>query len=151
MKAQELMTTNPVCCTASDTAADVARLMADNDCGCIPVVSDESSRRVEGVVTDRDIALRGVARGKGPSTQVRELMSSDVSCCGPESEIEEVESIMAERQVRRVPVVDESGCCMGMIAQADLAREEGRRVDPQEVAEVVDRISRPINDPRTER
>jgi CBS domain-containing protein len=152
VKARDLMTTNPACCTPADPVERVAGLMREHDCGCIPVVSDADSRHLLGVVTDRDIAVRGVARGGSGSTPVSEVMSTQVSCCGPETALEDVERIMAERQVRRVPVVDEDGCCIGMIAQADLAREaEWGGLPESEVGRVVERISRPLNDPRAEK
>ena len=144
MKARDIMTANPACCTPDTSAADVARLMAQEDCGCIPVVEDEASNRLVGVVTDRDLAVRGFARGLGPDTPVRELLSREVSWCTPESDVREVERIMAERLVRRVPVVDDSGRCTGMIAQADLARAAGqRRLGEDELARVVERVSEP--------
>ena len=150
MKAEEIMTANPACCTPEDTAERAAKLMEENDCGCIPVVGDQDTRKLVGVVTDRDIALRGVGRGHDGGTQVRELMSSDVSCCGPESDIEDAEQIMAERQVRRVPVIDDAGCCVGMVAQADLARGADARVSDQEVGDVVERISEPMDAARAD-
>lgn len=146
MKAEELMTRSPACCTPSDTAQQATRLMQENDCGCIPVVEDMETRRLVGVVTDRDVAVRGVARGRGAETLVRELMSENVSCCTPESDASEVEQIMAERQVRRVPVIDEQGCCVGVIAQADLARE----VSDREVARTVEEISEPASGSRSD-
>ncbi|HEV8238888.1 MAG TPA: CBS domain-containing protein [Thermoanaerobaculia bacterium] len=139
MKANELMTSNPACCTPDATAQQAARLMEENDCGCIPVVEDEESRFLVGVVTDRDIALRGVARGRSPETPIRDLMSTDVSAVRPEDELKAIEELMAELQVRRVPVVDEDGCCIGIIAQADLALE--KKEDDETVGHVVERIS----------
>jgi CBS domain-containing protein len=93
-----------------------------------------------GVVTDRDLATRGLARGLGPDTPVRDLMSENPSCCQPDDDVAEVERIMTERQVRRVPVVDADGRCVGMVAQADLAREDGA-VDDRELGRVVEAIS----------
>lgn len=148
MKSSEIMTANPACCTPDDTAEQAATLMQQNDCGCVPVVEDQKTRKLIGIVTDRDIALRGVARGRDPGTPVRDLMSTDVSCCGPESDVEEAERIMAERQVRRVPVIDDTGCCVGMVAQADLARNAGGEVGEDEIGHVVERISKPTRDER---
>lgn len=148
MKAEEIMTANPACCTPDDTAQRAAALMEQNDCGCIPVVEDQETRKLAGVVTDRDIALRGVGRGQDASTPVRELMSTDVSCCTPEADTEEPERIMAQRQVRRVPVIDEAGCCVGIIAQADLARAADAELSDREVGRVVERISGPTDKPR---
>jgi CBS domain-containing protein len=145
MKAHEIMTASPACCTPDDPAKRVAQLMADNDCGCIPVVADRNDSRVVGVVTDRDIAIRGVAKGKGPDARVRDLMTPDPFCCSADADVKDVERLMAERQVRRVVVVDGDGCCVGVIAQADLARaaERTKDVSDVEVARVVERISEP--------
>ena len=148
MKAQEIMTAGPACCTPDDTAQEAARLMEENDCGCVPVVEDQNSRRLAGVVTDRDIALRAVGRGRGADTKVRDLMSTDVNCCGPDSDVEEIERIMSDQQVRRVPVIDDAGCCVGIVAQADLARANDRSVSERDVARTVERISEPTRDVR---
>lgn len=149
MKAQDIMTESPACCTPDDSVQEAARLMQEHDCGCLPVVEDQESRRVIGVVTDRDLACRCLAEGKGADTKVAEVMSTDPSCCAPDTDVEEVERIMAERQVRRVPVVDAQGCCVGMVAQADLARQE-RAVSDREVGRVVERISEPTEAARRE-
>jgi CBS domain-containing protein len=141
MKAQDLMTTEPACCTPSTTVREAAQLMRDHDCGCIPVVEGESLKLV-GVVTDRDIACRCIAEGKSPETPVREIMTTKPQRCHPEDDIVAVEQIMIEAQVRRVPVVDARDCCVGMIAQADLALNE-EAVSEQEVGRVIERISEP--------
>jgi CBS domain-containing protein len=151
MKARDIMTANPACCTPDAPARRAAQLMEEFDCGCIPIVSDEGSKRLVGVVTDRDLALRGIAHGRDADAPVREFISTRVSCCAPDSEIEEVERIMAERHVRRVPVVDDTGCCVGMIAQADLAREaERQQLGEEDLAWVVERVSEPTRDSRTD-
>lgn len=141
MKAQELMTESPACCTPNDTVEQAAKLMATTDCGCLPVVSDMESKEIVGVVTDRDLACRCLGEGRGAETQVSKVMSANPSCCTPESDAAEVERIMAERKVRRVPVVDESNCCVGMIAQADLARSD--QESSRDVRRTVEQISEP--------
>lgn len=138
MKARELMTGNPVCCTPDDSVQHAARLMKEHDCGCLPVVEDLESRKLLGTITDRDIACRCTAEGKGSETPVREAMSEEPSCCTPDDSAEDVARIMEERQVRRVPVIDDEGCCVGMISQADLAR--GREND-RRTGELVERVS----------
>jgi len=142
MKAKELMTASPACCTPESTAQQVAQLMEENDCGCIPVVEDVESRFLVGVITDRDLALRGVARGRSPETAVKDLMTTDVSAVAPDDDLERVQELMSDLQVRRVPVVDADGCCVGIISQADLALEEVDTADG-EVSHVVERISEP--------
>ncbi|HEY3012519.1 MAG TPA: CBS domain-containing protein [Gemmatimonadales bacterium] len=144
MKARELMTAQPACCTPEETVAEAARLMKEHDCGCIPVVEDKETDRLVGVVTDRDIACRCVAEDKGSDTQVAEVMSRDPNSCSPDDDLDRVERIMAEAQVRRVPVVDERGCCVGIIAQADLALNQSAASEG-EVGRIVERISEPAH------
>ena len=146
MKARELMMADPTCCTPEDTIEQAAQLMRDYDCGCIPVVADQQSKRLVGVVTDRDIAIRCTAEGKGPQTRVRDALSPNAKSCGTDDDIESVERIMTGEQVRRVPVVDQRGSCVGMISQADLARNH-RAASDSEVGKVVERISEPALTP----
>lgn len=139
MRTQEIMTRDPASCTPDDTAQRAAELMKENDCGAIPVV-DGDSRRLIGMVTDRDIAVRGVARGRGSDARVEELMSRDPQSCGPDDDVREVEKVMKEHQVRRVPIIDGDGSLVGIVAQADLALDDGA-VDDREVGEIVEQIS----------
>jgi CBS domain-containing protein len=141
MKAQDLMATEPACCTPESTVREAARLMWEHDCGCIPVVEGDS-RRLVGVVTDRDIACRCVAEGMGPDTPVGEIMTTDPQGCHPEDDVAAVEQIMMQAKVRRVPVVDARGNCVGMVAQADLALNDKAASD-SEIGRVVERISEP--------
>lgn len=150
MQVRKIMTSNPACVTPEDTARDAARLMKEHNCGCLPVVENQQSMRLVGVVSDRDLAIRALAEGKGSDTKVSQLMSRDPSCCSPDTDLSEVERIMSERQVRRVPVVDSSGRCVGMVAQADLALSEGDAVSDREMARTVERISKPTDAPRQE-
>lgn len=145
MRASDIMTGNPAHVTRNTSARQAAELMADYDCGCLPVVASESDNRVVGVITDRDLVLRGLAQGRGPDSPVHLMMTPEPNCCRADADIEDVERIMADWQVRRVVVVDAGGACLGMISQADLARaaEERRGVSEREVARVVERISEP--------
>jgi len=137
------MTADPTCVSTSDTAEHVAHAMQDKDCGSLPVV--DAAGKIVGVVTDRDLAIRGIAQGLGPDTAVAKLMTLFPYSCAPDDDVQAVEKIMAERKVRRVPVVDENERCVGIIAQADLARAATQKatVTDREVAVVVERISSP--------
>jgi len=141
MLAKEIMTRDPQCCTPSDTLQVAARLMADFDCGCVPVVDRADGNKIVGVLTDRDIAVRGVARGKTPDSQVNDVMTPAPASCSPDDDVEDVERIMTETQVRRVPVVAD-GRVVGIIAQADLARND-RAISDREVGRIVEKISEP--------
>ncbi len=118
--AKDVMTPDPQCCTAETPLNEVAKLMVENDCGQIPVV--DASKRLIGVVTDRDIVCRVVAKGKNPAAMTaQECMSQPVVSVDAETSLDDVLSTMEEKQIRRVPVVNESGVCCGIIAQADVA------------------------------
>jgi CBS domain-containing protein len=138
------MTPNPACCVPSDTAQEAARLMREHDCGCLPVV-DPVSRRVLGIITDRDLAIRAVAEAKSAGTRLGDLMTVVANCCGANDDLRDVERTMASNQVRRVPIVDDDGQCVGIVAQADIALASRRHpaVTDREVALVVERISEP--------
>jgi CBS domain-containing protein len=144
MKAKDIMTASPSCCSATDSIQDVARTMRDYDCGCVPVIADDS-RRVVGIITDRDLAVRGFADGKSPDTKVGFLMTPSPSCCRETDDIKDVEQVMVSQQVRRVPIVDSSDRCIGIVSQADIARAASgdERVSDREIAIVVEKISEP--------
>ncbi|HVQ45537.1 MAG TPA: CBS domain-containing protein [Gemmatimonadales bacterium] len=144
MRVRDIMTSDPAWCTPESTARDAATLMREHDCGSIPVVQSKEKRNLVGTVTDRDLAIRGLAEGKGPEARVRELMTSSPVTCGPDDEVETVREVMVARLVRRVPVV-EDGALVGIVAQADIAREEGAASD-QEVGRIVEAISEPRGD-----
>ena len=135
--ARDVMTSDPASCTPDTTLDRVAKLMRQNDCGEIPVV--DASDQLIGVVTDRDIVCRVVAEGKNPVAYAAEnCMSQPVVTVRADAPLDEVVSTMEKHQIRRVPVVDERGCCVGIIAQADVAW-----VGPEhEVAELVREVSR---------
>jgi CBS domain-containing protein len=138
MKARDLMTSNPECVTADDTVQRAAQIMRDRDIGAVPVVNDHSSMRLSGVITDRDITIRHVAEGHGRDETVRKHMSSNVRSVRPDADTDEVVNTMRSAKVRRVPVVDDGGRLVGMIAQADIATEG---VGDRKVGETVEQIS----------
>jgi CBS domain-containing protein len=141
MQVQEIMTQNPACCAPDATLKDAAMLMADNDSGEIPVLDEQ--RHPIGVLTDRDIACRAVAQGKGPDTPVRAIMSNPIVTVTPETSLEDCCETMEQNQIRRVPVVDDSGACCGMVSQADIAR----RAPAHEAAEFIREVSQPMPQP----
>jgi CBS domain-containing protein len=120
--ARDVMTPDPACCSPNTTLDQIAKLMRQNNCGEIPIV--DSANHPVGVVTDRDIVCRVVAEGKNPSGQTAEsVMTKPVVCVSSDAKLEDVIATMEEHQIRRVPVVDEGGCCTGIIAQADIATQ----------------------------
>ena len=141
-RARDVMTPDPVCCTPNMTLDQVAKLMAHNDCGEIPVV--DTADHPVGVITDRDIVCRVVAEGKNPlAYPVEDYMSQPVVTVPADAPLDEVVSTMEKHQIRRIPVVDERGCCAGIIAQADVAWPG----DEHEVAELVREVSRETGQP----
>jgi CBS domain-containing protein len=147
MKVKQIMTPEPAHCTPETTAQEAAALMRDHDCGSIPVVENPTSKRLVGTVTDRDLAIRALAEGRGPETLIREVMTPDPVTCIPEDEVEDLRQVMTQQQVRRVPVVDVDGVLVGIVAQADIAREDGAASD-REVGRIVEAISEPRSDLR---
>ena len=145
MQVRDIMTPGPACVTPMDPAQRAAQLMAENDCGCLPVIAGPDDGHVIGVVTDRDLAVRGLALGRGAETPIRELMSPKPCCAAPDAEVKQVERLMADRQLRRIVITDGEGCCLGIVSQADLARaaERGRAVTDREVAALVEAVSEP--------
>jgi CBS domain-containing protein len=139
MKLTEIMTKNPVTCERRTPLSEVAKMMCENDCGEIPVVSDRRSLKPVGVVTDRDIACRAVAQGRNPLEMTAgDCMSEPCVTVRQDAALEECAKTLRENRIRRVPVVDESGRCVGIVAQADLSR----RADPALAADVVREVSR---------
>jgi CBS domain-containing protein len=145
MKARDLMTPDPAQVTPSDSLQRVSQLMAEHDCGCIPVVTAADQRSLIGVVTDRDITIRAVAEGRPVTTPIGDIMTKNPDCVNPNDDIEQVEKLMSDRQIRRVVVVDDAGDCVGIIAQADLARASKRSSEPtpKEMVDVLEKISQP--------
>lgn len=140
-KCKKIMTKNPVCCLPNDTVEKVAKLMKRENVGSIPVVEDEKTRKLVGIVTDRDLALRIVAKGLDvKSTKVESVMTRKVVTCRAEDDLQKALDAMSGHQLRRIPVVDNDNKILGIIAQADVAT----RVDkPKKTAALVKVISRP--------
>jgi CBS domain-containing protein len=135
--ARDVMTANPVCCTANTTIDQVAMLMVQSDCGEIPVLDDTG--QPIGVITDRDIVTRVVAQGKNPAGHTAaDCMSKPVVTVRSDWPLNDVVTTMEKHQIRRVPVTDDGGRCAGIIAQADIAWTGGEH----EVAELVREVSR---------
>lgn len=145
MKARDIMTPGPARVTPSDSLERVSQLMAEHDCGCIPVVSAADQPEVIGVVTDRDIAIRAVAKGRPSSTPIGDIMTTNPECCSPDDDLGRIERVMSDKQIRRVVVIDDTGDVVGIIAQADLARAAKRTQEPspKEMVDVLEKISRP--------
>ena len=141
MKARDIMTENPATITPETSAREAARLMETHDVGSLPVV-EGADRRLCGVVTDRDLAIRVLARGESPDVQVREVMSGNVQCCKAEDSLDDIEDAMGKYQVRRIPIVDDNNRVIGMVAQADLARER-KSVGTKDLGKVLEKISEP--------
>ena len=120
MKISEVMTTDLETVSADQTAREAAAFMLRADAGSIPVCEGD---KVIGMITDRDIAVRGIAKGYGPDTPVRELMTNDIICARIDEDCDEVASKMSEAQVRRLPVIDEQEMLCGIVSLGDLARE----------------------------
>ena len=142
MKCSEVMTSNPRFCLPTDTAFEAAQLMRSEDVGPIPIVTDAESKKLVGIVTDRDLVLKVVAEGLDPkSTRLKDVMSMDLFTGRSDEEADKAIELMQEHQVRRIPVVDESGCLVGIISQADVAT----RIDePDKTAETVEEISKAV-------
>ena len=139
-QAKDIMSANPACCTPEHDVQQAAEMMVKHDCGEIPVVESGENTKPIGVITDRDITCRVVAMGKSPKqTRVRDAMSSPPVTVTPETSIEECCRVMEENQIRRVPVVDQSGSCCGIVSQADIANA----APTKQTAEVVKQVSQP--------
>jgi CBS domain-containing protein len=140
MKVNEIMTASPACCTPDTSLREVAAMFVDHDCGAIPVVDGEDTRRPIGIVTDRDIACRAIAKGLNAlELTARDCMSSPSVTVPEDASLDEAIRLMEDNKVRRLPVVDERGRCIGVVAQADIALRAGKG----KTAEVVREISEP--------
>jgi CBS domain-containing protein len=147
MKARELMTPNPHVVVPDESIVGAAEMMRDHDVGAVPVVEDRESMLLVGVVTDRDLAIRHVAQAHHHDCPVREHMSGGhLVAVRPDDGVDEVMKKMRRFKVRRVMVTDQDGVLLGVVAQADLIREEGDE-HPRRVEKVLAEISEPVGLP----
>ena len=141
-KVQDVMSTRPRCVSPDTPVTEAAELMESEDVGSLPVLEGDE---LAGMITDRDIVIRAIARGKDPrGMPVREVSTRDVVAIRGDEDLSEALKLMASHQVRRLPVVDESNHLVGVLAQADVAREAREKT----VGEMVEEISRSPEGPR---
>src|SRR5437764_11694442 len=136
MKISEVMTRDVETIRPDQTAQDAARFMLNSDAGSIPVTDGE---RLIGMITDRDIAVRGIAKGYGPDTPVRELMTDDLICARETDDVEDVATKMSKAQVRRLAVIDDQQRLCGIVSLGDLSRE----TDDSTAAQALEGVSQP--------
>jgi CBS domain-containing protein len=137
----DVMTRNPMCCVMSDTADRAAEMMKNEDVGSIPVVESRDSKKLVGIVTDRDLALKVVAEGRnGRDVKLDSVMSRNPVTCGERDNLDNALKAMSDHQIRRIPIVNDRREIVGIISQADVAT---RAAEPQKTAEVVQDISQP--------
>ena len=135
LRCSEIMTRNVKTAAAGSSLGDVAAIMRDGDMGAVPVVD---GGKLVGIVTDRDIVVRGVAEGAGPETPISNVMTRDLFSVRPDNFVFEAIRLMGDKQVRRLPVIDSNGELKGIIAMADVALETE---DEREIAETLEEIS----------
>jgi CBS domain-containing protein len=133
---RDLMSSNPHSVSSDASVVDAARIMRDEDVGLVPVVDGD---RLVGTITDRDITIRVVVEQKDPqSVKVRDVASTDLVTVDPQQDLDQALRLMAQHQVRRLPVVEEGGRLVGIVAQADVARA----ADDTRTGELVEEISK---------
>jgi CBS domain-containing protein len=138
-KCNEVMTKNPVCCLPNDAVSKLAELMKNKDIGSVPIIENEQTKKLVGIVTDRDLAVKIVAEGRNPkSTKAEEVMTRNVVTCRAEDDLQKALDAMSGHKLRRIPVVDNNDGIVGIIAQADVAT---RGDQPEKTAAVVREIS----------
>ena len=139
MKCEQVMTKDPVFCLAGDTVVKASQLMKTNDIGSVPVVESAESKKVIGMLTDRDIAIKVVSEARDLKTAlVGDVMSKQVVACQMEDDVQKALDLMGHHQLRRIPVLNKDNVLVGIIAQADLAT---RLNEPEETANTIKEIS----------
>jgi CBS domain-containing protein len=136
MKISKCMTRDVQLANPNQTIREAAKMMADIDAGVLPVGEND---RLVGMITDRDIAIRAVAKGKSPDTKIGEVMSDEVLYCFDDQEIEEVSRNMADIKVRRLPVLNRNKHLVGIVSLGDLSKKQ----EPAVTAKAVSNITKP--------
>lgn len=138
MKIRELMSSSPVCCLPEDTAQQVAQVMCDHNIGAVPVVVDQQSKKLVGMITDRDLCCSVIAAGLDPrTTSIKQFVSAQPVTCRDGENVDKCEKAMQQHQVRRIPIVDGEDRVIGIVSQADLALKD----KPEKVSQTVKAIS----------
>jgi CBS domain-containing protein len=146
MKIKHVMTKDPTCCVPSDTAQCAAKIMRDEDTGVVPIIENEQSRKVVGIVTDRDLCMNVVAEGRDPrTTQVHEAMTTTAVSCSPQDSVDKATELMRENQIRRLPVVDEQHRLVGIVAMPDIVGRANVRTT--ETHKTLKTVSAPTSEP----
>jgi len=142
-KCSDIMTKDPLCCLPSDPVDKLAQLMGRRDIGPVLIIDNEQTRKLAGIVTNRDLALKVVAEGRNANTTTaEEIMTRKVMTVRDDDDVQKALDMMSELQLRRIPVIDSSGRIVGILAQADVAT---RFNQPQKTAAVVKDISQARN------
>lgn len=139
MKVRDAMTRFPATCTPDTTLEAAARLMVSADCGGIPVIGELDEFPI-GMITDRDMVVRALALGRGPDVPVRDCMTMPAITVTEETDLDDCIEVLEQRQIRRAIVVDHSGRCSGIIAQADIASHASKR----KAGELLREVSQPV-------
>jgi CBS domain-containing protein len=137
-KSKDVMTKDPAACEPGDSVVKVAQIMKREDVGSVPVVDSQASRKLVGIVTDRDLVVKVVAEGRSiDAATVRDAMTSDPASCQEDDDVDRAVKLMAERQVRRMPIIDAAGRLAGIISQADVATRVNRDKQTGELVEAI--------------
>jgi CBS domain-containing protein len=141
---KDVMTPSPICCLPTDNVAAVAQIMKRENIGPMPVIDNQETRKLIGIITDRDLAMKIVGEGRDvESTKVEAVMTRKVVTCREDDELQRALKLMSEHQLRRIVIVDHTNMVVGIISQADLAT---RMNQPEKTAEVVKDISQSITE-----
>ncbi len=142
MRASDVMTKDPICCIRTTSARNAARMLREFDVGILPVIDDLWTRKLIGIVTDRDLCLTALGEPHDPTlTTVEDCMATDVATCAPDADIRAVVAAMAQARVRRVPVVDRENSVLGIVGVSDLIRHNA--VDARDIYMALGRIMEP--------